>query len=82
MTTPSDPYKLPVQPLVNPLNANDLAGLQSLAGNLAIAKDMIARAAGLVHGIDERMEKCLMHHQVHATIMERYFPEQLPTTQN
>lgn len=81
MTTqkPSEPFKLPVQPLVNPLSDHDLAGLHSLASQIAIAKDMVARASGLVHGIEERIERCAMHEQVHATIMERYFPGHLPT---
>jgi hypothetical protein len=74
-------YKLPVQPLVNPLNENDLAGLTDLKGRLLIAQDMVARAAGLVHDIESRIDKCAMHFQVHATLMERYFPDQLPTTQ-
>jgi hypothetical protein len=73
-------FKLPVQPLVNPLNEHDLNGLRALEQQIAIAKDMVARAAGLVHGIEERIERCAMHENVHATIMERYFPEHLPIT--
>lgn len=80
-TKPNPPFKLPVRPLENPLNDGDLAKLQELEHRLEVARDMCARASGLVQGIEERIERTEMHIAVHRELMNRYFPQQLPAAE-
>lgn len=76
----SQPIKLPVKPLLNPLTEDDRVLIEQVMTNLPMIEDLIHRAEACGCPVDDRKAKHEVHKEISKALYKHFFPAQLPTT--
>lgn len=74
----SEPLKLPVKPLINPLTEQDRIALEHVLARLPEIQDLLHRANACGLDVADRQAKHDMHAIIATKIKEHFFPPNLP----
>ena len=77
----TQPIKLPVHPLINPLTEHDLLAIEEVLRQGHMIADLLHRAAACDVDVGEHFTRHTMHQVVAKKLKDHFFPDQLPTTQ-
>lgn len=77
----SEPIKLPVKPLINPLNDDDRIALEHVLSRLPEIEDLLHRAEACGLDVADRKSKHEMHKVIATRLHTHFFPRELPAIQ-